>query len=62
MKLEEQNVTLRKLVASEGKVLVPKDKTEEEAQEPSKVIYLGINDSPDNYEEIDEINQNTEGE
>lgn len=56
MQIEEKKVTLRKLVASEGKVLVPKDKNDEEAQEPSKVIYLGINDSPDNYEEIDEEN------
>lgn len=59
MKLEENVVTLRKLVASEGKVLRLKrvDYDEEGNEIPrdtSKEIYLAINDTEDNYEEVDE--------
>ena len=50
---------LKKLIASEGKVIVLKQKEyDEEGNEipryKSKVVYLAINDSEDNYEEIDE--------
>ena len=49
----------KKLIASEGKVIVLKQKEyDEEGNEipryQSKVVYLAINDSEDNYEEIDE--------
>ena len=51
---------LKKLIASEGKVIIPKEiQYDEEGneipREGSKIIYLAINDSEDNYEEIDEI-------
>lgn len=60
MKIEEQKVTLRKLVASEGKVLRIKridfdDEGNEIPRDVAKVIYLASTDSEDNYEEIDEI-------
>lgn len=50
---------LTKLIAGEGKVIVPKEiQFDEEGneipREGSKIIYLAINDSEDNYEEIDE--------
>ena len=50
---------LTKLIASEGKVIVPKEiqydeEGNEMPREGSKIIYLAINDSEDNYEEIDE--------
>ena len=50
---------LKKLIASEGKVIVLKQKEyDEEGNEiprhQSKIVYLAINDSEDNYEEIDE--------
>ena len=51
----------KKLIASEGKVIVRKDWIQEYDEEnnpiprdKSKIIYLAINDSEDNYEEIDE--------
>ena len=51
---------LKKLIASEGKVIVHKEiQFDEEGNEiprdGSKIIYLAINDSEDNYEEIDEV-------
>ena len=55
MKLEEKQVTLRKLVASDGKIIV--SKTLDEDGKPSitaKELYLGNGDSENNYEEIDE--------
>lgn len=59
MLIENKEVVLRKLVASEGKVLRQKrvDYDEEGNEIPrstSKEIYLAINDTEDNYEEIDE--------
>ena len=50
---------LKKLVASEGKVIVLKQKEYDEEgneipRQQSKIVYLAINDSEDNYEEIDE--------
>lgn len=50
---------LTKLIASEGKVIVHKEIQYDEngkelPREGSKIIYLAINDSEENYEEIDE--------
>ena len=55
MKLEEKQVTLRKLVASEGKVIV--SKTLDEKGNPTvrtKEVYLAVGASEDDFEEIDE--------
>lgn len=55
MVLEEKQVTLRKLVASEGKVIV--SKTLDEEGNPvvkTKELYLANGASEDDYEEIDE--------
>ena len=59
--MELQGNKLKKLIAGEGKVLVRKDWVQEYDEEnnpiprdKSKIIYLAINDSADNYEEIDE--------
>lgn len=56
MKLEEKQVTLRKLVASEGKVIV--SKTLDEEGNPTiktKEVYLAVGANEDDFEEIDEI-------
>lgn len=56
MELQETQVTLRKLVASEGKIIV--SKTVDEEGNPvvkAKELYLAVGDSEDNYEEIDEV-------
>ena len=52
---------LTKLEAEEGKVLVRKDWVQEYDEEENpiprdtyKVIYLAVNDSEENYEEIEE--------
>lgn len=62
--MEIQEVKLRKLIASEGKVIISKEKqTDEEGNETemplvkSKEIYLGKNDSEENYIEIDEMEE-----
>lgn len=56
MELQEKQVTLRKLVASEGKIIVSKSLDEEgNPVVKAKEIYLANGDSEDNYEEIDEI-------
>lgn len=53
MEEEEKEVLLRKLVASEGKVIVSKLKDEEgNAIVKGKEVYLAMGDSEDNYEEI----------
>lgn len=55
MILEEKQVVLRKLVASEGKVIISKEKDEEgKPTLVTKELYLAVNDSEDNYEEVDE--------
>ena len=55
MEVQEKQVTLRKLVASEGKILVSKSKDEEgNYVVKAKEIYLALGDNEDNYEEIDE--------
>lgn len=56
MQLQEKQVTLRKLVASEGKILVSKTLDEEgNPTVKSKEIYLANGASKNDFEEIDEI-------
>lgn len=56
MEIEEKEIKLRKLIASNGKIIVSKAKDEEGNYiVKSKEIYLGINDSEDNYKEIYDI-------
>ena len=50
MRETSQTVILRKLEASEGMVIT--DKATETMR--AKVVYLGVEDSPENYMEIDE--------
>lgn len=45
--MEIENITLVKLAASDGKVFTKDDVI------LGPILYLGINDSPDNYKEID---------
>lgn len=55
MELKEQVVTLRKLTAGEGKIIISKTKDEEgNPTVVTKQLYLAIEDSADNYEEVDE--------
>lgn len=55
MKVEEKQVTLRKLVASEGKILVSKTLDEEgNPTVKAKEIYLAVGASEDDFEEVDE--------
>lgn len=59
MNLQETNVKLRKLTADEGKVIISKEtQTDENGVETpvvkSKEIYLGKQDSQENYVEIEE--------
>lgn len=62
MKIEEKQVVLRKLVASEGKVIVSKALDEEgKPTVRSKEIYLADGASENDFEEIDEATEdNTE--
>ena len=51
---------LKKLIASEGNLLVPKtiefdEEGNELPRQGAKVVYLAINSSENDYEEIDEI-------
>lgn len=56
MILEEKQVTLRKLVASEGKIIVSKELDEEgNPIVQAKEIYLAKGATEDDFEEIDEI-------
>lgn len=63
MKLESEPVILRKLIASEGKIIISKEtKIDEETGKEvpvvkSKEIYLGKYDSEENYIEIDEVEE-----
>ena len=52
MKVTEQQVTLRKLTPSEGMWLTRTDATTDRVF--SKEVFLGINDSPDNWREATE--------
>lgn len=59
MRLEETDVKLRKLTADEGKVIVSKEtqKDKNGIDVPvvkSKEIYLGKEDSEENYVEVEE--------
>lgn len=55
MALEEKQVTLRKLVASEGKVIVSKELDEEgNPTVKSKEVCLAENSNEEDFEEIDE--------
>ncbi len=60
MEIQSKKVELRKLVASQGKVLREKQiQCDEEGKEiprqTFKEIYLAVNASPDLYEEINEV-------
>ncbi len=60
MQIQEKQVILRKLVASEGKILV--SKTLDEDGNPtvrSKEIYLADGASENDFEEIDEVTEVT---
>lgn len=58
MKIEEKQVTLRKLVASEGKILVSKTLDEEgEPTVKSKEIYLAVGANANDFEEVDDIKE-----
>lgn len=55
MELQEKQVTLRKLVASEGKVIVSKSVDEDGLPVVrTKELYLAVGDNADNYEEVEE--------
>lgn len=59
MELQETNVKLRKLTADEGKIIVSKEtqKDENGLDVPivrAKEIYLGKEDSEENYIEVEE--------
>jgi hypothetical protein len=61
MQIQEKQVILRKLVASDGKILV--SKTLDEEGNPTvrtKEIYLANGASEDDFEEIDEVTEVTE--
>ena len=63
MELQETNVKLRKLTADEGKIIVSKEtqKDENGIEVPivrAKEIYLGKEDSEENYIEVDEEENN----
>lgn len=58
MKLEEKQITLRKLVASEGKMIV--SKTLDEEGQPtikSKEVYLAVGASEDDFEEVEDVEE-----
>lgn len=62
MELKETKVTLRHLVASDGKIIISKETTTDvDGREvpvvKSKEIYLGKEDSEDNYIEIDDTEE-----
>ena len=59
MQLEEKQVTLRKLVASAGKVIISKILDEEgNPTVRAKEIYLANEASENDFEEIDENQEN----
>ena len=59
MQLEEKQVTLRKLVASAGKVIISKILDEEgNPTVRAKEIYLANGASENDFEEIDENQEN----
>ena len=59
MELKETDVKLRKLTADEGKIIISKEKQKDENGNEipvirAKEIYLGKEDSEENYLEINE--------
>ena len=59
VELQEKNVKLRRLTADEGKVIVSKETEKDENGNDipvikAKEIYLGKEDSEENYVEIEE--------
>ena len=55
MKIEEKQVTLRNLVASEGKILVSKSLDEDgKPTVRAKEVYLAVGAKEDDFEEIDD--------
>lgn len=48
--METENITLRKLTPSDGRYIANKENT----ICTNSAIYLGKNDSPDNYREVEE--------
>lgn len=56
MQIQTQEVTLRKLIASEGKIIISKSKDEEgNPVVKAKEIYLAEGASLNDFEEIDEV-------
>jgi len=58
--MEIVETKIKKLIASENKVIVPKEilfdeEGNELPREGAKIIYLAITDNENNYEEINEI-------
>ena len=51
MELQEKNIKIRKLISDEGKMIVSK---EMQKDEKGKEIYLGKEDSEENYIEVNE--------
>lgn len=49
-----------KLVAEEGKIICSKNKEKNENYVETKQLYLGKNDSVNNYEEVQAIEETTE--
>lgn len=63
MILEEKQVILRKLVASENKIIISKEKDEEgNPITMSKEVYLAKNASENDFEEVDEHKYNINNE
>lgn len=56
MQIQEEEVTLRKLIASEGKVIVSKTKNEEgNYVVKAKEVYLAKGQDINDFEEINEV-------
>lgn len=61
MRIQTQEVTLRKLIASKGKVIVSKSRDEDDNPVIiAKEVYLAEGASEDDFEEIDEVTNNEE--
>lgn len=56
MQIQEKEVILRKLIASEGKIIISKTKDEEgNPVVKAKEIYLAKGQDANDFEEIDEV-------
>ena len=61
MRIQTQEVTLRKLIATKGKVIVSKSRDEDDNPVIiAKEVYLAEGASEDDFEEIDEVTNNEE--